>query len=75
MGGLVRKGGVLEGGVSPWGGEGRTRSASESSSWPMRLDFLRQRATLPSMKSKKRPKGMKARAAQRLDRSSAGPRQ
>lgn len=55
--------------------EERTRSASESSSWPMRLLFFLQRATLPSIKSKKRPKGMKARAAQRLPSAEGGPRQ
>lgn len=41
-----------------------TRSARESSSCPIREDFLRQRAILPSIKSKNRPKGMNARAAQ-----------
>lgn len=40
-----------------------TRSASESNSWPIRLAFCLHRATLPSMKSKKSPNGMKARAA------------
>lgn len=41
---------------------GRTRSANESNSWPMSEAFCLQRATLPSMKSKRRPSGMKARA-------------
>lgn len=40
----------------------RTKSAKESSSWPIKEDFLRQRATLPSRKSKKSPKGINARA-------------
>lgn len=44
----------------------RTKSAKESSSCPMREDLLRHRATLPSIKSKNNPKGMNARAAQRL---------
>ena len=52
-----------------------TRSASESSSWPIRLLFFLQRATLPSMKSKNRPKGMKASAAQRFPSADGGPRQ
>ena len=58
--------------VGGWGrcvGGMRTRSARESSSWPMRLDLPRQRATLPSKKSKNRPKGMKPKASQRLVRS------
>lgn len=41
----------------------RTRSARLSSSWPIMLLFFLQRATLPSMKSKNRPKGRNARAA------------
>ena len=41
-----------------------TKSASESSSAPILLLFFLQRATMPSKKSKNRPKGMKARAAQ-----------
>ena len=40
----------------------RTRSARESSSWPIMLDFLRHRATLPSIKSKKRANGRKVKA-------------
>lgn len=52
-----------------------TRSASESSSWPIRLLFFLQRATLPSMKSKKRPNGMKASAAHMLPSADGGPRQ
>lgn len=39
-----------------------TRSANESSSWPMRLDLLRSRATRPSRKSKNRPRGTSHRA-------------
>lgn len=53
----------------------RTRSASESSSCPIMLLFLRHRATRPSMKSKKRPKGRKARARYRLPLSDGSPRQ
>lgn len=41
----------------------RTRSARESSSWPIMLLFLRHRATFPSMKSKNKAKGRKASAA------------
>ena len=52
-----------------------TKSASESSSWPMREDFPLHLATLPSKKSKKRPKGMKPRASQRLVVSLGSPRQ
>lgn len=52
-----------------------TRSARESSSWPIRLLFFLQRATLPSMKSKNRPSGIRARAAQRLPWADGGPRQ
>jgi len=52
-----------------------TRSASESSSWPISDAFFRHLATLPSMKSKKRPNGMKANAAHRLPKSSGLPRQ
>jgi hypothetical protein len=44
----------------------RTRSASESSSCPMREDFLLHLATFPSKKSKNRPKGMKKKASHRL---------
>lgn len=40
-----------------------TRSASESSSCPIILLFLRHRATLPSIKSKKSPRGIRASAA------------
>lgn len=53
----------------------RTRSASESSSCPIMLLFLRHRATRPSMKSKKRPKGRKARARYRVPLSEGSPRQ
>jgi hypothetical protein len=52
-----------------------TRSASESSSWPIKLLFFLQRATLPSMKSKNRPKGMNTSAAHRLPSADGGPRQ
>jgi hypothetical protein len=52
-----------------------TRSASESSSWPIKLLFFLQRATLPSMKSKKRPNGMKASAAHMFPSADGGPRQ
>lgn len=38
------------------------KSAKESSSWPMSDDLFLKRATLPSKKSKKRPKQMKKRA-------------
>lgn len=69
---VVVSGGRRLGDVS---GKARTRSASESSSCPIRLDLWRQRATLPSIKSKNRPKGMKARAAQRGPRSVGSPRQ
>ena len=44
-------------------GETHTRSARLSNSCPMRLDLCLHRATLPSMKSKNRPKGMNAKAA------------
>lgn len=44
--------------------EMHTRSARESSSWPISDDFFRHLATFPSMKSKKRPNGMKPRAIQ-----------
>lgn len=53
-------------GVDKWMGNNRTRSASESSSCPIKDDFFRQRATFPSMKSKKSPNGMNASANQRL---------
>jgi hypothetical protein len=43
--------------------DSRTKSARESSSCPIILLFLRQRATFPSMKSKNRPNGRKAKAA------------
>jgi hypothetical protein len=43
-----------------------TKSANESSSWPIRLAFFLQRATLPSMKSKNRPSGMKPSAQYRF---------
>src|SRR2546423_7986155 len=52
-----------------------TRSARESSSWPMSEDFPRHLATLPSKKSKKRPNGIKPRASQRFVVSLASPRQ
>ena len=41
----------------------------------MRDDFLRHLATFPSIKSKKRPKGMNARAAQMAPYSVGSPRQ
>ena len=53
----------------------RTRSASESSSWPIRLLFFLHRATLPSMKSKNRPNGMNAKAIHMGPYASGGPRQ
>lgn len=40
-----------------------TRSAKESSSCPIKDDFFRHLATRPSMKSKKRPNGIKISAA------------
>ena len=52
-----------------------TRSASESNSWPIKLLLPLHRATLPSMKSKNRPKGMNARAAHMLLWLLGGPRQ
>ena len=52
-----------------------TRSAKESSSCPIRLLLPLHRATLPSMKSKKRPNGMNASAAHILPNESDGPRQ
>ena len=52
-----------------------TRSANESSSCPMREDLPLHRAILPSMKSKNRPKGMNARAAQMAPCSLGSPRQ
>lgn len=52
-----------------------TRSAKESSSCPISDDLLRHRATLPSMKSKNKPKGMYASAIQRLPKSLGLPRQ
>jgi hypothetical protein len=58
---LVSSGGRTEGGREGDGGW-LTRSASESSSCPIMLLFFLQRATLPSRKSKKRPKGRKRRA-------------
>ena len=53
----------------------RTKSANESNSCPMRLLFFLHLATLPSMKSKNKPKGMKARAAHIGAYESGGPRQ
>jgi len=41
----------------------------------MRLLFFLHLATLPSMKSKKRPKGINAKAAQRFPCAEGGPRQ
>ncbi len=52
-----------------------TRSAKESSSCPIKLLFFLHRATLPSMKSKNKPKGMNASAAQRFACAEGGPRQ
>lgn len=43
-----------------------TKSARESNSAPIKLLFLRMRATMPSKKSKKRPNGMNPRAAHTL---------
>lgn len=43
-----------------------TKSARESSSWPIKDDFLRHLATRPSIKSKKSPKGMNASASHML---------
>lgn len=54
---------------------GRTRSARESNSCPIRELFLRHLATFPSMKSKKSPNGMKVIAMYRFERSSGLPRQ
>lgn len=47
----------------------RTRSAKESSSCPINEDFSLHRATLPSKKSKNRPRGMNAKANHRFVRS------
>ena len=52
-----------------------TKSARESSSCPMSDDFFLHLATFPSIKSKKRPNGIKTIAAHRYERSSAEPRQ
>ncbi|KAL9003765.1 MAG: hypothetical protein Q9188_003370 [Gyalolechia gomerana] len=52
-----------------------TKSANESNSWPIRLLFFLHRATLPSIKSKNRPKGMKARAIHIVVWDVGGPRQ
>ena len=52
-----------------------TKSARESSSWPIRLLFFLHLATFPSMKSKNRPKGMNAKAAHRFACAEGGPRQ
>lgn len=52
-----------------------TRSASESSSCPISELRFRHRATLPSIKSKKSPKGMKVMAVHRFERSFGVPRQ
>jgi hypothetical protein len=52
-----------------------TKSASESSSCPIMLLFFRQRATLPSRKSKNRPKGRKASASQRSEKDEGSPMQ
>lgn len=51
----------------------RTKSASESSSCPIKLLFLRHLATFPSKKSKNRPNGMNASAAHRLPSSPGAP--
>ena len=56
-------------------GKGPTRSARESSSWPIMLLFFLHRATLPSMKSKKSPRGRNPNAAQRFPTDDASPRQ
>lgn len=66
---LEANGGRVGGPMAP------TRSARESSSWPIMLDFFRHRATRPSMKSKKRPKGRKMRARYIRLGSWASPRQ
>lgn len=52
-----------------------TRSASESNSWPIKLLFCLHLATLPSMKSKNRPKGRKASARYSSEVSAGSPRQ
>lgn len=52
-----------------------TRSANESSSCPIRDDFLLHLAILPSMKSKNNPKGINPRAAQMLLYSVGSPKQ
>ena len=56
-------------------GERHTRSAKESNSCPIKLLLPLHLATLPSMKSKKSPNGMKARAVHILLWLSGGPRQ
>ena len=55
--------------------EGRTRSANESNSCPISDDFPRQRATLPSKKSKNSPNGMNPSAAHMYPYSDGGPMQ
>lgn len=60
---IVECGGERGSVVCVGGESGHTKSARLSSSCPIILLFLRHRATLPSMKSKNRPKGRKARAA------------
>lgn len=51
------------------------KSASESSSWPIKLLFFLHLATLPSKKSKNRPNGMRAKAIQSCVLSSGEPKQ
>jgi len=52
-----------------------TRSAKLSSSCPIKLLLCLHRATFPSMKSKNRPNGINASAAQAFPKASGGPRQ
>lgn len=52
-----------------------TKSARESSSWPMSDDLFLHRATLPSKKSKKRPNGINANAAHIFAVFEGAPRQ
>jgi hypothetical protein len=52
-----------------------TRSASESSSAPIKLLFPLHLATMPSKKSNKRPNGISARAVHKWPVWCAGPRQ
>jgi len=53
----------------------RTKSARESSSCPIRLLFFLHLATLPSMKSKNKPSGIRNMASQRFPCEEGEPRQ